>query len=152
MKHSCFHSTTVSLWSSGAYFPWSPPPPYIFLILIFGMKNLLPQRTWKHSYFLKESENNFLSPILQTQVPLSTDFAKTLQKVPLWQSQKGTSHHKEKSLHATPKSEQLHTTAHLWGGGLMSSGATWDNLVYIYVKDLIYENPFLIFLKNLIGA
>ena len=34
----------------------------------------------------------------------------------------------------------------------MSSGATWDNLVYIYVKDLIYENPFLIFLKNFIGA
>ena len=33
-----------------------------------------------------------------------------------------------------------------------AQGVTWDNLVYIYVKGLIYENPFLIFLKNFIGA
>lgn len=33
-----------------------------------------------------------------------------------------------------------------------AQGVTRDNLVYIYMKDLIYENPFLIFLKNFIGA
>lgn len=50
----------------------------------------------RYSYFLKETEDNFLSPILQTQVSLSIDFVKALCKLYLWQLQKGTSHHRKK--------------------------------------------------------
>ena len=81
MKHSCFHSPTVSLWSSVAYFPWSSLEYFSSSSLVWKISlwKSPSSENLKYSYFLKESENNFHSLILQTQVPLSTDFAESAE-------------------------------------------------------------------------